>query len=97
MLADLGGKGRRIRTVAVPLWVKQGINAWMAAAKIEEERLPATLQRQPQPLSLPSRRTQRSIPPGNGSRRSRVGAPVFGPWKDNEDGSFTRLSQIPAG
>jgi len=35
VLADLEGKGRRIRTVAVPLWVKQGINAWMAAAKIE--------------------------------------------------------------
>jgi len=31
VLADLVGKGRRVRTVAVPLWVKQGINAWMAA------------------------------------------------------------------
>jgi len=39
VLADLEGKGRRIRTVAVPLWVKQGINAWMSAAKIEEGRL----------------------------------------------------------
>ena len=37
--ADLEGPGRRIRTVAVPLWVKQGINAWMIAAKIEEGRL----------------------------------------------------------
>jgi len=33
VLADLEGKGRRIRTVAVPLWVKQGINAWMAGCR----------------------------------------------------------------
>jgi hypothetical protein len=25
--------------VAVPIWVKQGINAWMTAAKIEDGRL----------------------------------------------------------
>ena len=39
VLADLEGKGRRIRTVAVPVWVKQGINAWMTAARIEDGRL----------------------------------------------------------
>jgi len=39
VLADLEGKGRRIRTVAVPLWVKEGINSWMTAARIEEGRL----------------------------------------------------------
>jgi integrase len=39
VLADLEGKGRRIRTVAVPVWVKQGVNAWMTAAGIEEGRL----------------------------------------------------------
>ena len=39
VIADLCGKGARIRTVAVPVWVKQGINAWMTAAKIEEGRL----------------------------------------------------------
>ena len=33
VLADLRGKGGRVRTVAVPLWVKQGINAWMTAAR----------------------------------------------------------------
>ncbi len=37
VLADLVGKGRRVRTVAVPLWVKQGINAWMTAAAIEDD------------------------------------------------------------
>ena len=36
VLADLEGKGRRIRTVAVPVWVKQSINAWQAAAVIDE-------------------------------------------------------------
>jgi integrase len=36
VLADLRGKGGRIRTVAVPVWVKNGINAWQAAAKIEQ-------------------------------------------------------------
>jgi integrase len=39
VLADLEGKGRRIRTVAIPIWVKQGINAWMIAADIEDGRL----------------------------------------------------------
>jgi integrase len=39
VLADLEGKGRRIRTVAIPIWVKQGINAWMTAAGIEKGRL----------------------------------------------------------
>ena len=38
VLADLEGKGRRIRTVASPIWVKQGINAWMTAAGIEDGR-----------------------------------------------------------
>ncbi len=37
--ADLRGKGDRIRTVAVPVWVKQGVNAWLGAAKMEEGRL----------------------------------------------------------
>lgn len=36
VVADLRGKGGRIRTVAIPVWVKQGINAWQAAAGVEE-------------------------------------------------------------
>src|SRR6267378_3521914 len=39
VILDLRGKGGRIRTVAVPIWVKQGIEAWMAAAKIDKGRL----------------------------------------------------------
>jgi len=39
VIIDLRGKGGRIRTVAVPIWVKQGIDAWTAAAEIEKGRL----------------------------------------------------------
>ena len=39
VLADLEGKGRRIRTVAVPIWVKQGIEAWTTTAGIDKGRL----------------------------------------------------------
>jgi site-specific recombinase XerC len=39
VLPDLCGKGGRVRTVAIPLWVKHGIDAWMIAAKIEHGRL----------------------------------------------------------
>ncbi len=39
VLADLEGKGRRVRTVAVPGWVQHGIHDWMTAAGIEEGRL----------------------------------------------------------
>ena len=36
VIADLCGKGKRLRTVAIPLWVKQSINTWTSAAKIED-------------------------------------------------------------
>jgi integrase len=39
VIIDLRGKGGRIRTVAVPIWVKVGIDAWIAEAKIEKGRL----------------------------------------------------------
>jgi integrase len=39
VVADLRGKGGRVRTVAIPLWVKHGIDAWMVAGKIEKGRL----------------------------------------------------------
>ena len=48
-MPDLGGKGGRVRTVAIPVWVKRGINAWMiggedyeddpAAAALEEREV----------------------------------------------------------
>ena len=39
VLLDLRGKGRRIRTVPVPLWVKRGIDDWVNAAGIGEGKL----------------------------------------------------------
>jgi integrase len=39
VIIDLRGKGGRIRTIAVPIWVKRGIDDWIAAAKIEKGRL----------------------------------------------------------
>lgn len=45
VLADLEGKGRRIRTVAIPIWVKQGIDAWTSAANITQGRLLRPIQK----------------------------------------------------
>ncbi len=39
VLADLRGKDGRVRTVALPIWVNQGIDAWTAAADIKDGRL----------------------------------------------------------
>lgn len=39
VIADLSGKGGRVRTVAIPLWVKQAVNTWVTAAAIEEGKL----------------------------------------------------------
>ena len=39
VIADLRGKGGRIRTVAIPVWVKNAIDAWMTSAAIDEGRL----------------------------------------------------------
>jgi integrase len=38
-IVDLVGKGGRVRTVAIPMWVKNAIDAWQTAAKIEKGRL----------------------------------------------------------
>ena len=35
IIADLVGKGRHIRSVPVPDWVKKGIDAWTQAASIQ--------------------------------------------------------------
>jgi integrase len=39
VIVDLVGKGGRVRTVAIPVWVKNAINAWETVAKIEDGRL----------------------------------------------------------
>jgi integrase len=35
VIADLHGKGGRVRTVAIPHWVKQAVDAWASAADIK--------------------------------------------------------------
>jgi integrase len=45
VICDLHGKGGRLRTVAVPLWVKQSLNVWMTAGNIEEGRLFRSVQK----------------------------------------------------
>lgn len=44
VIADLRGKGGRVRTVAVPLSVKQGINAWQTAANRRGSAAPVCFQ-----------------------------------------------------
>ena len=39
VIADMRGKGGRVRTVAIPVWVKQAVDTWMTAACIEEGKL----------------------------------------------------------
>ncbi len=36
MIVDMGGKAKRLRTVAVPVWIKKGIEEWKLAAGINE-------------------------------------------------------------
>lgn len=36
VIADLRGKGGRVRTVAIPIWVKKGIDAWQEAGSIQK-------------------------------------------------------------
>ena len=43
VLTDLGGKGYRVRTVAVPGWVKEAIDGWAKAAEISSGPLIRTL------------------------------------------------------
>ena len=39
VIIDLRGKGGRIRTGGGPIWIKQAIDTWITAAKIEKGRL----------------------------------------------------------
>jgi integrase len=51
VLVDLVGKGGRVRTVAIPVWVKQAIDGWVRLAKIKEGRLVRQLTLKPEGLS----------------------------------------------
>ena len=39
VIADMRGKGGRVRTVPIPLWVKHAVNAWMTAAAVDDGKL----------------------------------------------------------
>lgn len=39
VIADLCGKGNRIRTIAVPLWVKAAIDAWLTEGELLDGRI----------------------------------------------------------
>ncbi len=39
VIVDLRGKGGRVRSVAIPMWVKHAIDAWMIAGNVEDGRL----------------------------------------------------------
>jgi integrase len=54
VLIDMMGKGGRVRTVAIPAWVKQAIDGWTRAAKITEGRLIRQLTLDPEGLSTDS-------------------------------------------
>jgi integrase/recombinase XerD len=45
VLLDIEGKGRRVRTVPVPLWVKQLLDRWLAESEITEGPLFRTLRK----------------------------------------------------
>jgi integrase len=51
VLIDLVGKGGRVRTVAVPGWVKAAIDNWIRQAKITEGRLIRQLTLKPEGMS----------------------------------------------
>ena len=38
-IVDLVGKGSHVRTVPVPMWVKEAVDHWMIAAKIDQGRI----------------------------------------------------------
>jgi len=39
VIADMRGKGGRVRTVPIPMWVKHAVNAWMTAAAVDDGKL----------------------------------------------------------
>jgi integrase len=73
VLADIKGKGGRVRTVAVPAWVMQAIREWGTAAKIETGKLIRRLTLQPEGLS------SYAIWEIVTAAANKIGVPNFGP------------------
>jgi site-specific recombinase XerD len=73
VLADLPGKGGRVRTVAVPDWVCKAILDWIKAAKIKEGKLIRQLTLAPEGLST------KAVWDIVHKAAAKVGIPNFGP------------------
>jgi integrase len=73
VLADLTGKGGRVRTVAVPGWVCKAILDWLKASKIKEGRVIRQLTLAPEGLST------QGIWDIVHKAADKVGVPHFGP------------------
>jgi len=73
VLADLLGKGGRVRSVGVDDWVKRAIDSWTKAAKITEGKLIRQLTLAPEGLS------QQGIWDIVHKAAAKIGVPNFGP------------------
>lgn len=73
VFADVLGKGGRVRTVPIPTWVKQGIDAWLKATKLDSGRLVRQLTLKPEGLSHEAIRSIVS------KAAQKIGVPNFGP------------------
>jgi integrase len=61
VFVDLVGKGRRIRTVPIPPFVKVAIDAWTAAAGLSEGSLFPRVRRRKYPEKTPEALSERMI------------------------------------
>jgi integrase len=73
VLANLAGKGGRVRTVAIPVWVKQGIDNWLRQSRIKEGRLIRQLTLKPDGLST------KAIQDIVSKAAAKIGVKNFGP------------------
>ena len=71
VLVDLVGKGRRIRTVPIPPFVKAAIDAWTAAAGLFESPLFRPVRRRKYPEKTPAALSGVRLKVG-GQRRHRI-------------------------
>jgi site-specific recombinase XerC len=56
-IVDLIGKGRRVRTVPMPMWVKEAVDRWIIAAKVSQGRIFRAVSRHGTPRERESPRT----------------------------------------
>jgi integrase-like protein len=56
-IVDLIGKGSRVRTVPMPMWVKEAVDRWIMAAKVSRGRIFRAISRHGTPWGKVSPRT----------------------------------------